>query len=203
MDSSHFHHVLEAIRTSNATASDILTAVNPSSPLDWLALVLLLDQVPRNCYRGPESGIVFSVFDPLALDIAQRTIAADIPSQNPLIRYRLAYRFWFYLPLMHSEAASVHESAVKEYEAMAKDIESLLLPDSSVSSSDQDAQKCRDVLVERREEAEKFCALSLDFEKRHQDIILRFGRYPHRNEALGRTPTAEEKKYLEDGGETF
>jgi uncharacterized protein (DUF924 family) len=40
-------------------------------------------------------------------------------------------------------------------------------------------------------------------EKKHYDIIKRFGRYPHRNEALGRGYTALEKEYLESGGETF
>jgi uncharacterized protein (DUF924 family) len=40
-------------------------------------------------------------------------------------------------------------------------------------------------------------------EKKHYDIINRFGRYPHRNEAPGREYTAEEKEYLESGGEAF
>ena len=34
----------------------------------------------------------------------------------------------------------------------------------------------------------------------HQDIIARFGRFPHRNPALGRTTTAEEQAFLDDGG---
>jgi uncharacterized protein (DUF924 family) len=34
----------------------------------------------------------------------------------------------------------------------------------------------------------------------HADIIRRFGRFPHRNAALGRTPTPEEKAYLEADG---
>jgi len=37
---------------------------------------------------------------------------------------------------------------------------------------------------------------SLDFEKRHFKIIERFGRYPHRNELLGRQSTAEETEFL-------
>lgn len=44
---------------------------------------------------------------------------------------------------------------------------------------------------------------SADYEKTHADIIERFGRYPHRNEALGRLTTEEEQKWLDDGGETF
>jgi uncharacterized protein (DUF924 family) len=34
----------------------------------------------------------------------------------------------------------------------------------------------------------------------HRDIIARFGRFPHRNAALGRETTAEERAFLEDGG---
>ncbi|MDI6029388.1 DUF924 family protein [Corticibacterium sp. UT-5YL-CI-8] len=34
----------------------------------------------------------------------------------------------------------------------------------------------------------------------HRDIIRRFGRFPHRNPALGRTTTAEEEDYLKGGG---
>lgn len=37
----------------------------------------------------------------------------------------------------------------------------------------------------------------------HRDIIARFGRFPHRNEAMGRTSTPEELAYLADGGATF
>lgn len=37
---------------------------------------------------------------------------------------------------------------------------------------------------------------SLDFEKRHVRIIEQFGRYPHRNELLGRESTAEETEFL-------
>lgn len=33
----------------------------------------------------------------------------------------------------------------------------------------------------------------------HRDLIARFGRFPYRNEVLGRTSTAEELAFLEDG----
>jgi uncharacterized protein (DUF924 family) len=42
-----------------------------------------------------------------------------------------------------------------------------------------------------------------DFELRHKAIIDRFGRYPHRNELLGRTSTAEELAFLELPGSRF
>jgi uncharacterized protein (DUF924 family) len=34
----------------------------------------------------------------------------------------------------------------------------------------------------------------------HRDIVRRFGRFPHRNTALGRTSTAEEVEFLNEGG---
>ncbi len=44
---------------------------------------------------------------------------------------------------------------------------------------------------------------NLEFEKKHRDIIVRFGRYPHRNEVLGRTSTPEELEFLKQPGSSF
>lgn len=44
---------------------------------------------------------------------------------------------------------------------------------------------------------------SLKYEKIHKDIIDRFGRYPHRNERIGRVSTEAEKQYLEETQESF
>ena len=44
---------------------------------------------------------------------------------------------------------------------------------------------------------------NLSFELRHQEIIDRFGRYPHRNAILGRTSTAEELTFLSEPGSSF
>ncbi len=40
---------------------------------------------------------------------------------------------------------------------------------------------------------------TLDFARQHRDIVRRFGRFPHRNEALGRESTEEERAFLEGG----
>jgi uncharacterized protein (DUF924 family) len=42
-----------------------------------------------------------------------------------------------------------------------------------------------------------------DFEMKHKAIIDRFGRYPHRNAALGRESTAEELVFLTEPGSRF
>ncbi len=44
---------------------------------------------------------------------------------------------------------------------------------------------------------------SLVYARRHMEIIERFGRFPHRNVALGRESTIEERDYLIDGGDSF
>lgn len=43
----------------------------------------------------------------------------------------------------------------------------------------------------------------LDFARRHFEIIERFGRFPHRNEILGRRTTDEEREFLKQPGSSF
>ncbi|KAJ5810339.1 uncharacterized protein N7503_002557 [Penicillium pulvis] len=197
---AQFQPALEAILSSGATATEILSAVDTKNPLTWLSLVLLLDQVPRNCYRGPESKKVFTSFDPLACEIALKAISLGIPAQNP-IRYMLSYRFWFHLPLMHSEDVGVHHQAVKMHEETARDMEAFLKVERD--SLDEDERECFDTLFQKKDFLKGWLDNTLDFEKRHLVIVEQFGRYPHRNKALGRASTEEEVKYLENGGETF
>lgn len=44
---------------------------------------------------------------------------------------------------------------------------------------------------------------NLDFEMKHKAIIEKFGRYPHRNEILGRESTVEETEFLKQPGSGF
>ena len=44
---------------------------------------------------------------------------------------------------------------------------------------------------------------ALDYAHRHRELILRFGRSPHRNAVLGRTSTPEEEAYLAQPGAGF
>ncbi|KAJ5579956.1 Tetratricopeptide-like helical [Penicillium hispanicum] len=198
---TQFKPALEAIIASGATANEILNVVDTSNPLNWLSILLLLDQVPRNCYRGNESKLVFGLFDPLAEEIAVRAVEATIPTQSSGVRYRLAYRFWFNLPLMHSENLAVHEQAIKQYEQTTREMEDFL--DKDVAVLNEDERKCHEVLSSQQDALRGFLSSTFDFEKRHKVIIEQFGRYPHRNQALGRVSTPEEIEYLENGGETF
>ncbi|CAI7569876.1 Tetratricopeptide-like helical [Penicillium manginii] len=198
---AQFQPALESILASGASATDILDSFDSKSPLTWLSLIILLDQVPRNCYRGDKSKLVFERFDPLAQEIALRGIESGVPTLSSHMRYRLAYRFWFHLPLMHSESLAIHEQAIKVHEDTAKDMEDLLQRD--IATLDEDEKMCYNFLSGQKDALSGYLSNGLDFEKRHKVIIERFGRYPHRNSAMGREPTKEEIDYLENGGETF
>lgn len=102
---------------------------------------------------------------------------------------------------MHSENVAVHDRACKEHEETARDMEQFLQRD--VTTLSEDEKKCFEVLCNQQDAFKSFLSNTYDFEKRHKVIIERFGRYPHRNQALGRQTTADEKEYLENGGETF
>lgn len=197
-----FGPILENIRASGVkTGGEILQAVQPKNPLDWLSLILLLDQIPRNCYRGASASVVFGFFDPLARDIALTAIDRGIPDTEPEIRWQFTYRSWFFLPLMHSEDSVAHEKATEKYQMMANDIHELA--NTAVASEDPYRAKAAQVVKKNVDAANAIAQISIDFEKKHYDIVKQFGRYPHRNEALGRDSTAEERQYLERGGETF
>jgi uncharacterized protein (DUF924 family) len=47
------------------------------------------------------------------------------------------------------------------------------------------------------------CASAIDYARRHFEIVARFGRFPHRNECLGRVSTSEELEFLKQPGSRF
>ncbi|MDF1585787.1 DUF924 family protein [Marinimicrococcus flavescens] len=123
-----------------------------------LALVLLLDQFPRNLRRGTASAYAG---DARALEVARAALRRgqdlEIPAEQ---------RLFLYLPFEHSEAMADQELAVSLIGRLGAPI-------------------------------------LLDYAQRHLDIVRRFGRFPHRNKALGRTTTAEEAAFLEQPGSSF
>jgi len=58
-----------------------------------------------------------------------------------------------------------------------------------------------DVSVELH--SEEGLEVRLHWEHKHRDIIVKFDRYPHRNEILGRESTAEELTFLNQPGSSF
>jgi uncharacterized protein (DUF924 family) len=74
-----------------------------------LAVVLLLDQFPRNMFRGTRR--VYQT-DATALDVADRAIERGFDSQ-----VEPALRGFFYLPFEHSESLADQERSVALHEA--------------------------------------------------------------------------------------
>ena len=124
-----------------------------------LALVLLLDQIPRNIFRG--SGHAYAT-DPLARHYAARAIDAGFDRKVDA-GAEPALRFFFYLPFEHSEAPADQDRAVGLFTALG------------------DEQL-------------------LGYAIAHRDAIAKFGRFPHRNHALGRASTHDEQAWLDAGG---
>ena len=75
-----------------------------------LALVIALDQFPRNMFRG--SARAFAT-DPLARQVADRAMAKGFDQKVPE-----AERGFFYLPCMHSEELADQERCVTLYRAL-------------------------------------------------------------------------------------
>lgn len=120
-----------------------------------LALLILLDQFPRNMFRGDARAFAT---DPLARAITAGAIIRGFDSQVPK-----GLRGFFYVPFEHSEDLADQERCIALNKAIG----------------DADNLKWAEI---------------------HADIIRRFGRFPHRNAALGRTTTPEEQTFLDGGG---
>lgn len=75
-----------------------------------LALLLLLDQIPRNIFRG--SAHAYAT-DPLALSVARQAIEQGHDSQ-----YDPELRSFFYLPFMHSEDLADQQRCTELFSAL-------------------------------------------------------------------------------------
>lgn len=126
------------------------------SPEAHLALIIALDQFPRNMYRDTPAAFAWDGF---ALAAAKRMIARKTD-----IHLQQKQRSFAYMPFMHSEDLSDQDECVRLSDAR--------LDDPS----------------------------TLKFANIHRDIIVRFGRFPHRNRVLGRETLPEEQAFLDDGG---
>lgn len=85
-------------------------------------------------------------------------------------------RAFFYMPLQHSERREDQQTGVACFEQLV--------------ASEQGVLK-------------EFLGSFLQSARDHQAIIERFGRFPHRNRALGRTSTDDELAYLDASGKRF
>lgn len=137
-------------------------------PEGWLALVLLLDQLPRMIFRDtPKS---FSG-DLRAQALVAQGIAADFDRQ-----LRPIQRVLIYLVFEHCENLAVQNEAVSRY---------------------------IDLVAQQPESDRALFIDYLNYAEKHQQVIARFGRFPHRNAVLGRESTAEELAFLSGPGSRF
>jgi uncharacterized protein (DUF924 family) len=83
------------------------------APRGMLALAILLDQLPRNMYRGTPR---MYAYDDLALPTARDAIARHAPLDLPLLQ-----RMFLYVPLMHAEDLATQREMVRLFETLAED----------------------------------------------------------------------------------
>jgi len=127
-------------------------------PEKALALIILIDQFPRNMFRGDKRSFAT---DKLARCAARHAIDAkfDMRTSEPM-------RQFYYMPLMHSESLTDQERCVRLVKSR--------MPESPAST--------------------------LAHAKAHRELIRQFGRFPYRNEVLGRKNTTAENAFLGERG---
>ena len=189
-----FGGLLKLIQVLKPNGADIVAAAKPCKPMHWISLIILLDQLPRNCFRGAQARVAFTFFDSFALVVASHAIESGVPME-PEVRFRLAYRFWFYMPMEHCESLEVAEMSHKAHFDMFHDYERLLERD--VEGWDGEFAQHRAVLLKRRSDFGKLKGIITSICDSKLDALRQFGRFPQRNEVLGRTSTAEELQFLD------
>jgi uncharacterized protein (DUF924 family) len=111
-----------------------------------------------------------------ANDAAARDVAKEMRARRMDRALAPMERAFLYLPYEHAE--------------------NLALQDESVALFAELAAEAPPELAESLRE-------TLDFARRHRDVIARFGRFPHRNQALRRTSTPAEEEFLKEPGSSF
>lgn len=87
-------------------------------------------------------------------------------------------RLFLYMPLEHSEDLEMQKKSVKYFSLLEK----LFTSPTSLAS---------------------MTSIFRDYAEKHFVIIERFGRFPHRNDILGRKSTPEEIEFLKEPGSSF
>jgi uncharacterized protein (DUF924 family) len=133
-----------------------------AAPRPCLALIVTLDQLPRNMFRGSPRTYES---DAQALTVARHAVASGFDRT-----LRAVERTFVYLPFEHSETLADQREGVALMRGLA--------------SHPKGAEW-------------------LGFAERHMQIVERFGRFPHRNDILGRTSTPEERAFLTEPNSSF
>lgn len=138
--------------------------------LGWQALLLLLDQLPRNLYRGDARAYAS---DGYALMVAREGVSRG---DDRLLK--LEHRIFSYLPFMHSESLADQDTCVHLLQRLKKE---------------QEAESAAYVVVDEY----------LQHALTHRGIVVRFGRFPHRNALLARPSSDSERDWLMEDKRRF
>lgn len=98
-------------------------------------------------------------------------ISLHLISKKIDLEFNLAERLFAYMPLQHTELLSIQNLSVKKYESL---------------------------LLEANEETKPFFLICFEMAKLHQEVIERFGRFPHRNSYMGRVSSPQEIELLKN-----
>jgi uncharacterized protein (DUF924 family) len=141
-----------------------------------LAVIVLLDQMPRNIFRESQ-GLIYGHYDRISRAVLSHVLDLKIDTRT---NFQPPKQIWFYLPLMHSESLQEHEKYDQAMDAILQQY---------IKKGDKEAQE--------------FLDRCIGIERKHREILEQFGRYPYRNTWMGRETTYEEKAWIDGGGETF
>lgn len=185
-----FGHLVDKARLT-----DELDATWLTTPSGSLAMIILLDQFTRNIFRPgvhPNPGLSWSG-DAKALRIAAQSIAkgydkAVQTEYSSHVSKGAHHRYFFYMPFMHAEDLTSQIASCALFSNMKHEAEAHRL--------------CKQLTGEEETEQEKQLGQWLDmavpFAEKHRDCVAQIGRFPKRNEPLGRASTEAEKRYLEE-----
>lgn len=192
---TRFSSLVEKARTSELDNTWLSTASGS------LAMIILLDQFSRNIYRvgnHPDPGLSFSG-DAKALRVASQSISKGFDRQIQrefahTSKLGKTHRYFFYMPFMHAENLPSQVAAVSLAETMAQECEVVRLQKQIAGEEETETEKwLREWLVNQ----------SIPFAKMHMNCVAQLGRFPKRNEPLGREYTEEERKFLEEHPKGF
>lgn len=152
--------------------------------------VLALERGELHAWReGPETALAYIVLadqfprnmhrdSPRAFALDGLALQCSLAGQGQGFDASLppVWRVFFYIPMEHSEEPALQQRSLQAFTRLREE-------------ADADRAEYFGKVVESAQ--------------RHHDIIERFGRFPHRNEVLGRESTPEETEFLTQPGSRF
>ena len=175
-----------------ATPNDILTFWTNAGPAQWYAAKPAFDEAIRLKFEGVHHAAARGEYDHWAVTAEGAAALLIVLDQFPRKLFRKSAHAFATDPKARAIArAAVENGWHAKVEPQLRQF--ILLPfEHSEDLADQEHGLS---LAEALGDAEM-----VKWHRIHRDIIARFGRFPHRNPMLGRTTSAEEQAFLDEGG---